>query len=153
MPGPGRLGTSTEGLWQLVEIDRQWQDLRYTLFKTETRSGAVISWPGVLNHADDPELDYFEDLEAFNKSVKHNIASFDEKDCFIDSRGEVYDLRYSAPGAVELQDTGERRTLEQVLGLVKAHAAQAEHCCVAKLWAPTIRDAITIVRAVSEENQ
>jgi len=113
----------------------------------------VISWPGVLKHADDPELDFFEDQEAFEKSVTGNIPMLDDKDCLIDSLGQVYDLRYSASGTTELQDTGERRTLEQVLGLVKAHAAQAEHCCVAKLWAPTIRDAITIVRAVSEENQ
>lgn len=113
----------------------------------------MINWPGVLKHADDPELDYFENLGEFANSSANNLSVGDERAHFIDSQGQVYDLRQTESGAIRLEDTGERRTLEQVLGLVKAHAAQAEYCCVAKLWAPTIRDAISIVRSVSEENR
>ena len=112
----------------------------------------MISWPGVIQHADDPELDYLETPEAFEISATSNVSAFDENTLFIDSKGLVYELHQTDSGATRLRDTGERRTLEQVLGLVKAHAAHAEQCCVAKLWAPTIRDAISIVRSVSEEN-
>ena len=112
----------------------------------------MISWPGVIQHADDPELDYFENPEAFENSAMGSVSAFDENTLFIDSEGHVYELRYTDSGTTQLRDTGKHRTLEQVLGLVKAHAAHAEHCCVAKLWAPTIHDAISIVRSVSEDN-
>ena len=112
----------------------------------------MISWPGVIQHADDPELDYLETPEAFEISATGSVSAFDENTLFIDSEGHVYELHRTDSGATQLRDTGKRQTLEQVLGLVKAHAAHAEHCCIAKLWAPTIRDAISIVRSVSEEN-
>ena len=44
--------------------------------------------------------------------------------------------------------TGDIKSLEEILGLVKAHAAQAGSCCVAKLYAPTIPDAYKIVQSL-----
>jgi hypothetical protein len=40
--------------------------------------------------------------------------------------------------------------LTELLGMVKAHAAQSGSCCVAKLYAPTITEAFKIVKDTSE---
>ena len=51
---------------------------------------------------------------------------------------------------VEPEPKGDTMSLEQVLGLVKAHTAQTGACCVAKLYAPTIKDALEMLRAITE---
>lgn len=112
----------------------------------------MVDWPAVLKHTNDPELDYFEDLEKLENSIEHIGTGSFEDDYLIDSSGRVYALVTDSAGRAVLKDLDRRQTLEQVLGLVKAHAAQAESCCVAKLWAPTIRDALAIVASVSSEN-
>jgi len=109
----------------------------------------MIDWPAVLRHANDPELDYFENLEAFENSISQNMLGVDADDVFIDSSGKVYVLSRTGAGKVQLRDSGKRETLEEVLALVKAHAAHAEYCCVAKLWVPTIREALSIVHSVA----
>ena len=112
----------------------------------------MVDWPVILKHANDPELDYFEDLEKLRTSIEQfGVGSF-EDDYLIDSGGKVYALDTNDAGKVVLKDLDRLKTLEQVLGLVKAHAAQAEFCCVAKLWAPTIREALAIVPSVSSDN-
>jgi hypothetical protein len=40
--------------------------------------------------------------------------------------------------------------LLEILGLIKAHAAQKGSCCAAKLYAPTIREAFKIVESLDE---
>jgi hypothetical protein len=40
--------------------------------------------------------------------------------------------------------------LQEILGLIKAHAAQKGSCCVAKLYAPTIVDAFKMVESLDE---
>jgi hypothetical protein len=111
----------------------------------------MITWPAVLKHADDPELDYLEDQEVLENSVARRRIDLEDSAYLVDANGFVFSLKSGKAGKVILRDTGEQQTLEQVLGLVKAHAAQAEYCCVAKLWAPTIADAYSIVRSLSSE--
>jgi len=41
--------------------------------------------------------------------------------------------------------------LNDFLGLVKAHAAQGGSCCVAKLHAPSIADAMAIVASLEDD--
>lgn len=109
----------------------------------------MITWPAVLKHADDPELDYFENQEALETSMAHQLIEFEDSTYLVDAIGVVFSLNLSEAGKVVLRDTNDQLTLEQVLGLVKAHAAQAEYCCIAKLWAPTIADAYAIIRSLS----
>jgi len=109
----------------------------------------VIEWPAIIKHANDPELDYYEDLGALEQGLGDFDAGTLAEDYLIDCSGRAYELDTDVAGNIVFRDLHKHQTLEQVLGLVKAHAAQAESCCVAKLWAPTIRDALSIVRSVS----
>ena len=113
----------------------------------------MISWPAVFKHTNDPELDYYEDLEALEKDMLQNYPATLAGGYLLDSNGEVYTVSAMHNGKLDLLDTGRSKTLEQVLGLVKAHAAQAEHCCVAKLWAPSIPEAVQIVHSISLETR
>ena len=107
----------------------------------------MITWPAILVHADDPELDYL----ASSEVLENHLFDLDESDRLIDSNGIVFSVSSGNMGEALLHNTGEIRSLDQVLGLVKAHAAQAEYCCVAKLWAPTIADAYSIVSSLSDD--
>jgi hypothetical protein len=112
----------------------------------------MVDWPVILKHANDPELDYFDDLKTLENSIEQFGNGSFEEDYLIDSGGRVYALDTDDAGKVVLKDMDRCQSLEQVLGLVKAHAAQAASCCVAKLWAPTIREALEIVPSVSSDN-
>ena len=113
----------------------------------------MIDWPVILKHANDPELDYFENLGALEKGVSQYKSGIDEDDYLVDAGGRVYAVVLPETGEVQLKDLGKQKTLEQVLGLVKAHAAQEKSCCVAKVWAPTIREALAIVHSVTAGNR
>lgn len=109
----------------------------------------MITWPAILQQVDDPELDYFEDQGELENSLAQRMIEIEDGACLVDANGVVYSMQSDNAGKLLLADTGERRTLEQVLGLIKAHAAQADYCCVAKMWAPTILEAYSIVRSLS----
>ncbi len=60
-------------------------------------------------------------------------------------------LTSTVDGRIIPEATAATRTLIEVLGLVKAHAAQSGSCCVAKLYAASIRQAIELVKSVDEQ--
>jgi hypothetical protein len=100
-----------------------------------------VNWPCIIKHANDPELTYLDNEQELA------CLEPDESDILIDATGSVY-----TPEKTEwvAGTTSETMDLTQVLGLVKAHAAQSGSCCVAKLYAPTISDAFTIVKETSD---
>ena len=107
----------------------------------------LVNWPGVVRHAHDAELDYVEDQSAWEGAKTMLASGCDESDTLLDATGAVFAFVCDPRGEVRLQATGKIRTLQEVLGLVKAHAAQADSCCVAKLFAPSIVEAFRIVKA------
>lgn len=114
----------------------------------------MINWPALIKHAEDAELDYVEDLQAWESDSERCTFDYDESDYMIDSTGAVFSLvAKTNRNRVVPEPTGEYKSLEQVLGLVKAHAAQADFCCVAKLFAPSIVDAMAMVKALNSQDQ
>lgn len=111
----------------------------------------MITWPAIVNHADDPELDYIASRALLDRHLEQHLVEPEANDYLIDSKGIVYSLSRENTGEVLLLKTGEIRSLNQVLDLVRAHASRAEYCCVAKLWAPTIEEAYAIVESLSED--
>ena len=104
-----------------------------------------IRWPAVIRHGDDPELSYIPDRSAWQEFLNDDLSM---DDSLIDSAGHHYsidssgdDPRLEAVGSV---------TLSELLGLVKAHAAHRGSCCVAKLYAPTIAEAMKIVASLED---
>ncbi len=100
-----------------------------------------INWPCVIKHANDPELTYLD--------KEQDLADFepDESDILIDTSGKVYIPEKNDWVAGTSPET---MNLTEVLGLVKAHAAQSGSCCVDKLYAPTISEAFKIVKDNSD---
>jgi hypothetical protein len=111
-----------------------------------------IKWPAIVKHSGDAELRYVADQAEWDSNVELQVCDYHAADCLIDSSGAVFSLTQRQGHRVTAVATGEFKTLQDVLGLVKAHAAQAGSCCVAKLYAPSIRDAFAIVKTVSDDD-
>ena len=107
---------------------------------------ATIIWPAVVRHGDDPELTYIADEQP----LYERRGSYLNGEQLIDSAGKIF-LLSCDDNALDLHPTGEVMALNDFLGLVKAHAAQGGSCCVAKLHAPSIADAMAIVASLEDD--
>ena len=110
----------------------------------------MVNWPAVIKFSGDAELIYVADQAEWENDPDLYSADYSEADYLVDSAGDVYRLTIKADKRVKPEWTGEARALLQMLGLVKAHAAQSGCCCVSKLHAPSIREALEIVAAVNQ---
>jgi hypothetical protein len=109
-----------------------------------------VKWPGIIKHSDDAELIYVSDQDEWDNDADLHYFEYDESDYLIGSNGETYRLDKRKNKYVVPESRGTTMTLQNILGLVKAHAAQRGSCCVAKLYAPTIIDAFKIVESLNE---
>lgn len=107
-------------------------------------SGMVF--PAVVRHVNDPELSYLESADAL---LEMERIELDDTDLIIDSEGQTYRVG---------QDDGKMTylptkitSLNDFLGLVKAHAANRGSCCVAKLYAPDYAEAFKIIASFEHE--
>lgn len=105
-----------------------------------------INWPAIISHGEDPELTFIPDQSAWAEFICDEDASTD--DTLIDSTGHQYSIKSS--GSELILQVTEIITLSELLGLVKAHAASRGSCCVAKLYAPTIDEAMKIVASLED---
>jgi len=108
-------------------------------------------WPALIRVEGDPELVYVRDRSAWQGESGPLTHSLGDNDRLIDSTGRLFRLEPGPGGETGLQALDQELSLPEILGLVKAHAAQAGSCCVAKLWAPTIRDAFQIVETFDDQ--
>ena len=109
-----------------------------------------MNWPGIIKHADDDELTYVSDQSAWDNDVDLHYTDYDESDYLVDASGNTYSLMKRLSNLVTPEPRGESKTLQDVLALTKAHAAQKGSCCVAKLYAPDIKEAFKIVESLNE---
>jgi hypothetical protein len=105
-----------------------------------------ISWPAILQYDNDPELEYLENEAAWRQAIASSENSFEQNDRLVDSQGQLFSCSQLIQPSVDQTGPKEKLPLETVLGLVKAHLADSGSCCVAKAYAPTIRDAIYMVK-------
>lgn len=108
----------------------------------------MIIWPAIIKHSNDAELVYISDQAQWDDDVDLHSFEYDETDNLIDSSGSVFDITNREGGVVKVKANGDVIELKVILGLVKAHAAQSGSCCVAKLYAPTFREAYKIVESL-----
>jgi hypothetical protein len=109
-----------------------------------------VNWPGIIKHSNDAELIYVSDQSGWDNDADIHYFEYDESDCLIDSSGKIYTLTKRSNNHVKPEASGDSMSLDKILGLVKAHAAQKNSCCVAKLYAPTISDAFKIIESLNE---
>ncbi|MGD8590235.1 MAG: DUF4144 family protein [Chromatiales bacterium] len=107
----------------------------------------LIHWPAIIKHGDDPELTYIGNQSVWERDTEQHSIDYDDSDLLIDSAGNIFTLSNRDNDRAAQEATGTVMALEEILGLVKAHASQAGSCCVAKLYAPSIADAFEIVRS------
>jgi hypothetical protein len=103
-------------------------------------------WPAIIKHNEDAELTYINNRDEWQHNFTSGDVDFDETDLLIDTSGNTFSIRDTG-----LVANNKIQSLESILGLVKAHAAQAGSCCVAKLYAPSIEDAFHIVKSMSDD--
>jgi hypothetical protein len=110
----------------------------------------LLTWPAIVKHSNDAELTYVSCQSEWDNDFDLHGQDFDESDCIIDSTGKVFSLVKADNACVMPESSGKSMSLVEILGLIKAHAAQKGSCCVAKLYAPTIDDAFRIVASLEE---
>jgi hypothetical protein len=103
-----------------------------------------------MKYSDDAELIYVSDQAEWDNDAELHCTTYDESDCLIDSSGNIFALATIENNYVNPKPDGYSMTLHEILGLVKAHAAQKGSCCVAKLYAATIVEAFKIVESLDE---
>jgi len=118
--------------------------------RANNRENILINWPGIIKHSDDAELIYVSDQSEWDNDTDLHNFEYDESDYLIDVTGHIFGLTTGENNCVKPQFRDESMVLEDILGLVKAHASQKGSCCVAKLFAPTIVDAFKIVESLNE---
>ena len=111
----------------------------------------TINWPAIIKHANDDELVYISDNTEWSSDTELQTVVYDEDDYLLDSSGQIFTLKNNSNGGVIAQPTQQIKPLLDVLGLVKAHAAQSGSCCVAKLYAPGIAEAFAIVKSMNND--
>lgn len=99
-----------------------------------------VTWPAVVKFNNTDELLYAGSIEDWQSNSEMGGASFQAGDLLIDSAGRVYNLVTGAD-----YNDQQQRTLAEVIELVRQHASVCGHCCVSKLGAPSIRDALQLV--------
>jgi hypothetical protein len=109
-----------------------------------------VNWPAIVKHSDDAELIYVGDETEWNNDAELCSSEYDVTDYLIDVSGNIFTLTRIENKRVIPEPNGNAIALHELLGLVKAHAAQKGSCCVAKLYAPTIGDAFGIVASLNE---
>ena len=110
----------------------------------------LLNWPGIIKHSGDAELTYVSDQTEWDNDADLHYVDFDESDCLIDSTGNIFNLTKREDKYVKPEPSGKSMSLDEILGLIKAHAAQKGSCCVAKIYAPTMDEAFKIVASLYE---
>lgn len=108
---------------------------------------AIISWPAMLIFDGDDELVYIENQAAWDADSDHHLAtSFQPNDRLVDSTGRVFTLQSKLGKPTPIKLTPNALELNEVIDLIKRHQSQLGACCAAKLYFPTIYDAILSLR-------
>ena len=109
----------------------------------------IIRWPAVIKYTNDAELLFINSQDEWANDIAQPTTAFEPSDYLLDSTGNVFSLTIGLNHTVLTRFSNKTMSLDEVLGIVKAHAAQAGSCCVAKLYAPSIEEAFKMVKALS----
>ncbi|MFL9608872.1 DUF4144 family protein [Methylobacillus sp. Pita2] len=98
------------------------------------------AWPALLQHHGDAELEFIPDATAFDR---WQTSSTPAK--LIDTEGRIFEIDRDK----HLRAAG-YASLEEILGLIRAHALLEGVCCTPKLGAPDIPSAMTVLSSLVE---
>lgn len=108
----------------------------------------MVAWPGLLKFQGDDELIFVNSFDELNSHPALLGGQFHPGDVLIDSAGRVYSPE-NRQSKIEIpKDAKETLSLDSVLELVRRHASSRGECCISKISAPTIPEAIELVKAM-----
>ncbi len=126
-----------------VAISSIWA--KQTPMTDQTRTSRVeVKWPAMIKLHGADELIYLQDHAAWLSDDNVQAMHLTADDILIDSAGLCFQLAKNRNES--FMATGECLNLPQVTQLVRMHAAQDGACCVAKLHASSIADAIAMLQ-------
>lgn len=101
---------------------------------------STIHWPAIIQYRGADELEYLADAEA--------LAAWQGRSAvrLIDSTGASYALQPDHSFNRQADST-----LQEILSLVRAHAAQQGICCTTKIAATNIANAIKLMASLADD--
>ena len=84
----------------------------------------LLNWPVIIKHSDDAELTYISDQSEWDNDPDLHHFDFDISDYLIDSKGRLFNLTKREDEHIKPEASGRSMSLDEILGLIKAHAAQ-----------------------------
>jgi protein structure with unknown function len=108
---------------------------------------AMIHWPAILHMHQQAELIYLADQAQSQSYIESQRFIAHAQDRLIDSAGQLYSLS----AANGWNATAQQLSLAELLNLIREHAAALDICCVAKLAAPTIPQALALVASLQND--
>lgn len=109
-----------------------------------------IAWPGIIKYSGDAELVYVASRARWESDATLRYDRYHRDDRLIDTTGACFRLAALRDGCVMPEFTGEILSLEEVVVLLKEHAAQSGTCCVAKLGASSVAEAIRTAGTIGD---
>lgn len=106
----------------------------------------MMLWPAFIQFHGDDELHFIGSQHAWEQDTQLSQAPFHPDDRLVDAEGRLFSLQRDVEGHVSCAPINGRLSLDEVLQLVRRHAAQDGACCVAKLSADSIADAIAMLQ-------
>ena len=127
----------------------------------------TISWPALIRVSNDSELlvvhstDTLADpnwrLDAGFLRTAQTVSTSGGSGLLgaslelIDSNGRLFEVELKGAVSIECTRTSRHYDLSEVVNLVQQHAALQGHCCIAKITAGTIPQAIQLVEHLNNE--
>ncbi|WP_225907124.1 DUF4144 domain-containing protein [Methyloradius palustris] len=91
------------------------------------------------------ELALIADQSTWESGEYLQAIRYHASDALIDAEGSLYQILNTANGEVSLQRLNKKASLQAVIEMVRAHAAELGACCVAKFSATSIQEAISSI--------
>lgn len=110
----------------------------------------MILWPAIIQYAGQAELAYIHDQAQWDADQHLHAFNYQAADRLIDSSGKAYSLTSRLHGRAAPEFNGANVSLDEAIQLIRAHVAQMRHCCIAKLSAGSIEQAILLLGALDE---
>ena len=101
--------------------------------------------PAFIQFHGDDELHFIGSQTSLLEDSLWMQAQFHPDDRLIDANGNLFSLQRNEGGRFAFIRNAEQMSLDAVLQLVRRHAAQDGACCVAKLSAGSIAEAIAML--------
>ena len=109
----------------------------------------MITWPAFIKHDGEDELIYVSSLSEWQNDEEMLLYLFTERDVLIDASGKVFSLPLLQQN-INSDEYLAIASVDNVLELVKAHAAVSEQCCIEKIQCQTTRQAVEFVKELSD---